>query len=215
MYNRYLSISAQPILDPNYATYVSDYKSAQRFLTDSLGLSDYHKYAGLSLDGSDGTKNVSTILQAPGLDYIQKKDLLQTALSSFMPTYIQDAQSLDTLKQDVTKYGFFSKELFGLLNNEDYVTSIKDSLLSLETIKFSSAMKVFSYLDTFVSGLGNFLNMSTTDVTNKLTAITQRGEQDISVYLNNCYLNPYEVDYDCNLVGDFDRYYTLVQPTES
>jgi len=95
------------------------------------------------------------------------------------------------------------------------VTSIKDSLLSLETIKFSSAMKVFSYLDTFISGLGSFLNMSTIDVTNKLTAITQRGEQDISVYLNNCYLNPYEVDYDCNLVGDFDRYYTLVQPTES
>ena len=127
-----------------------------------------------------------------------------------MTTYTDNKQKLDSLQKDVTKYGFFSQELFGLLENEEYITSIKDSLLSLEMIKFSTAIKVFSYLDTFVASLGNLLNLPPDVVSSKLDVITQRGEKDILVYLNSCYLNPYEVDYDCNLVGDFDRYYTQI-----
>jgi hypothetical protein len=29
------------------------------------------------------------------------------------------------------------------------------------------------------------------------------------VYLNNCYLNPFEIDYDCNTIWDFDMYYNI------
>jgi hypothetical protein len=43
-----------------------------------------------------------------------------------------------------------------------------------------------------------------------MQTLANRGEKDVLVYLNNCYLNPYEMDYDCNLVGDFDRYYKLI-----
>lgn len=83
-------------------------------------------------------------------------------------------------------------------------------MLSLEIIKFSSAIKVFGYLDTFVSSLANSLNITTSQVETDMQTLAKRGEKDILVYLNNCYLNPYEIDYDCNLVGDFDRYYALV-----
>jgi hypothetical protein len=82
-------------------------------------------------------------------------------------------------------------------------------------IKFSSAMKVFSYLESFVSGLGNILGTPASQVASKMTQLTQRREKDILIYLNNCYLNPYEVDYDCNLVGDFDRYYKAIDTTQS
>ena len=97
-----------------------------------------------------------------------------------------------------------------MLQNQDYATSIKQYLLSLEIIKFSSAIKVFGYLDTFVSSLANTLTQPAPQVEAKMQTLSDRGEKDILVYLNNCYLNPYEVDYDCNLVGDFDRYYTLI-----
>jgi hypothetical protein len=213
LYNRYLSISAQPIVNPN--AYMQSYKTTERFIADNLGLSDYQKYTNLNLAAVDGATQVDTVLQASKLNFIQKKDLIQNALNTFMPILVTDKQNLENLKQDVTQYGFFSKELFDLLQNEEYVTSIKDSLLSLETIKFSSAMKVFSYLDTFISSIAKNMNISTGVVESKMSAITARGEKDISVYLNNCYLNPYEVDYDCNLVGDFDRYYTLIQPDQT
>ena len=97
-----------------------------------------------------------------------------------------------------------------MLENQDYSTSIKKYLLSLEIIKFSSAIKVFGYLETFVSSLSNALSKTPTEVETSMHTLADRGEKDILTYLNNCYLNPYEVDYDCNLVGDFDRYYTLI-----
>jgi hypothetical protein len=215
LYNRYISISAQPIVNPNYAGYIQSYQNTERYIANNLGLSDYQKYTNVGLAGASGTDQVNTILQAPGLNFIQKKDLLQKALNTFMPEFVTDSQNLENLKQDVTQYGFFSKDLFDLLQNEDYVTSIQDSLMSLEIIKFSSAMKVFSYLDTFISSIADALNIPASDVASKMATITARGEKDISVYLNNCYLNPYEVDYDCNMIGDFDRYYTLIQPDQS
>ncbi|MEI8007995.1 MAG: hypothetical protein WCI00_00675 [bacterium] len=144
------------------------------------------------------------------MSYIQKKDILQKALNSFSSVFINNNQNLTTIKEDISKYGFFSQELYDMLQNQDYTTSIKQYLLSLEVIKFSSAIKVFGYLDTFVSSLANTLTLPAPQVEAKMQTLSDRGEKDILAYLNNCYLNPYEVDYDCNLVGDFDRYYTLI-----
>ena len=117
---------------------------------------------------------------------------------------------MTTLKENISKYGFFSEELFYLLEDKSYTTSIKKYLLSLEIIKFSSAIKVFGYLDTFVSSLANALKAPVSTVQTNMDIFAARGEKDILIYLNNCYLNPYEIDYECNLVGDFDRYYALV-----
>ena len=210
VYDKYMYYAAQPVVDSQYQGYIDMYKGIEQTITDQISFSDYPKYRGLSLAGPDAKQNIETIVNASGINYIQKKDLLQESLNQLMDTYIANRQQLDSLKQDVTKYGFFSRELFDLLQNEEYITSVKDSLLSLEMIKFSAAIKVFSYLDTFIASLGNVIGMSSSEVADNMDIITQRGEKDILVYLNSCYLNPYEVDYDCNLVGDFDRYYTQI-----
>jgi hypothetical protein len=177
-------------------------------LRNTLG-SDYAKYTNLGMDTENGNENINSILQTK-FNYVTKKDLIQQALTRFSPTLIANKQKLEDRKQEVTKYGFFSQELYDLLQNEEYMTSIKESLLSLEMIKFSSAIKVFSYLDTFIGTVANVFAIPTTTAAAKMTTLAQRGEKDIALYLNNCYLNPYEIDYDCNLVGDFDRYYTAV-----
>lgn len=144
------------------------------------------------------------------MSYIQKKDILQQAINRFSDDFLVHTETLSTLKEDISKYGFFSEELYNLIESQEYSTSIKKYLLSLEIIKFSSAIKVFSYLDTFVSSLASALKTPTTMVQENIQKFADRGEKDILVYLNNCYLNPYEIDYDCNMVGDFDRYYDLV-----
>jgi len=150
------------------------------------------------------------VINEKSLSYIQKKDILQLALNSFSNIFVANNQKLTTFKEDISKYGFFSEELYNMLENQDYSTSIKKYLLSLEIIKFSSAIKVFSYLDTFVSSLSSALKLPVAQVQEEMNTFADRGEKDILVYLNNCYLNPYEIDYDCNMVGDFDRYYVLV-----
>ncbi len=214
LYNRYLTIASQPVIPAADTTYVNDYQSVQNVLRSTLGMSDYQKYSAMGMDGLNGKANVDAILNS-NFNYVSKKELLQNNLNIFSPVLIANKQKLDDLKQEVTKYGFFSKELFDLLQNEEYVTSIKESLLSLEMIKFSSAIKVFSYLDTFINTVANVLNISPDVAAAKMTTLADRGEKDIALYLNNCYLNPYEVDYDCNLVGDFDRYYTIIQPNDT
>ncbi|MEI7919266.1 MAG: hypothetical protein WCH65_03540 [bacterium] len=210
LYSSYIYFASQAIPDTTYETYISAYKQGQQFVDNLLHLSDYQQYIGLSLVGSGESANIDKVILDKNLSYIQKKDILQQAVNGFSPTFISNSQKLTTLKEDVSKYGFFSEELYDLLENQTYSTSIKKYLLSLEIIKFSSAIKVFGYLDTFVSSLATSLNISTSQVETNMQNLAERGEKDILVYLNNCYLNPYEIDYDCNLVGDFDRYYALV-----
>lgn len=152
------------------------------------------------------------IINDPTINYLQKKEILQQAFTSFATKFVQDQQQLTTVKEEISKYGFFSQEMYDLLNTQNYTTSIKQYLLSLEIIKFSSAVKVFSYLDTFVTNLSSALHESSSVVEDNMHTFAARGEKDILLYLNNCYLNPYEIDYECNLIGDFDRYYTKIHP---
>lgn len=210
LYSRYIYFASQAVPDANYQTYVDTYKKWQIFVDKVLHLSSYQDYSSLSIAGSGEDANIPRILQDKHLSYVQKKDLLQQALNSFSNIFISNSQRLASLKEDISKYGFFSQEIYNLFENQPSSTSIKTYLISLEIIKFSSAIKVFSYLDTFVSSLANILNIPIDQAQNSMQTFVDRWEKDILVYLNNCYLNPYEIDYDCNLVGDFDRYYVLI-----
>lgn len=210
LYSRYIYFASQAVPDVNYQTYIDTYKKGQQFLDKTLNLSNYQQYHALSLIGTWGQANIDAVIADKSLSYIQKKDILQQGLNDFSTVFIENTQKLSTFKESISKYGFFSQELYDLVESQTSSTSIKKYLLSLEIIKFSSAIKVFSYLDTFVSSLANALKAPTALVQEKMQWFADRGEKDILVYLNNCYLNPYEIDYDCNMVGDFDRYYDLV-----
>ncbi len=210
LYSRYIYFASQAVPSATYQNYINIYKQWQTFIDKALNLSNYQQYSSLSIAGSWEEANADKVIMDKSLSYIQKKDILQQALNGFSAIFVANSQKLGTLKEDISKYWFFSEELYNLLENQEYSTSIKKYLLSLEIIKFSSAIKVFSYLDTFVSSLASALKLPAITTQNEMQTFADRGEKDILVYLNNCYLNPYEIDYDCNLVGDFDRYYVLV-----
>jgi hypothetical protein len=134
------------------------------------------------------------------LSYIQKKDIFQNSLDGLSNDIIRNSTSLDSIKKDITRYGFFPKNLSTIFGEDNQGVSIKKSLISLEVVKFSTAIKVFSYLDTFIKGLSNLVNISPEKVQENMQKLYTRGEKDIKIYLNTCYLNPYEVDEDCALV---------------
>lgn len=214
-YSRYMYLAAQPILDPNYEVYVQTYKQGKGMIDKLLHPARYEEYVSFSLLGSGGDEKVNGVINQSKLNFIQKKDILQNALNEFWQSFVQNTQELNDIKENISKYGFFSQDLYYVLEDNSYTTSIKKYLLSLEIIKFSSAIKVFSYLDTFISSLANALNVSSSVIQTNMESFVKRGEKDILVYLNNCYLNPYEIDYDCNMVGDFDRYYRIIEKDQT
>lgn len=81
---------------------------------------------------------------------MQKKDIFQNGLNGIASDMVTNYNTLDTLKKDITKYGFFPKDLLTIFGEDQEDISIKRSLMSLEVVKFSTAIKVFSYLDTFI-----------------------------------------------------------------
>ena len=212
VYTRYVYIAAQAVPDQQYSIYIDTYKKWRQRIADILHLPQYKAYQNISLMGTWAEETMQQIINDPTINYLQKKEILQQAFTSFATKFVQDQQQLTTVKEEISKYGFFSQEMYDLLNTQNYTTSIKQYLLSLEIIKFSSAVKVFSYLDTFVTNLSSALHESSSVVEDNMHTFAARGEKDILLYLNNCYLNPYEIDYECNLIGDFDRYYTKIHP---
>lgn len=206
---QYLTIASQPTVDPVYQPYVWYVKDYQKLRSEYTNLDDYYRLYSTSLVGAAGIGNITSLLNSPRLSYVQKKDIFQNGITALAGDMARQYTALDSLKSEITKNGFFPMDLMSIFGDEKDDVFIKKSLLSLEVIKFSTAIKVFSYLDTFIQGLANLLNMSSDDVKSKMQALDERGDKDIITYLYSCYLNPFEVDENCSFVGDFDAYYSF------
>ncbi len=215
-YSKYLTIASKPVIEPVYQPLVQKYDSYEQKISKYLPFTKYDEYRSLKIFGdSQKEKNLDKILSAQSLHYIHKKNIIQNNIDELTQEIFKEFQNLNTVKQNVTKFGFLSKDIYDILDGKKQMQPIKKSLLSLELIKFSSAMRVFSYLDTFLEWFATIVGGSPQDIGNHIQNLIARGENDIYVYLNNCYLNPFEWDYDCKVIGDFDTYYDLIQNDSS
>lgn len=173
----------------------------------TLGLFDLQKYENLNVDEWVKEK-ITKIIKDLSLNYIQKRDILQSVANK-IGTSILDLKS--KIQQDtnaLNKDWFFPEELVWILKQDNAVGSIQRSLLSLEVVKFSSAIKVFSLMDTFLSSMVSDFGYQQSEIKKILNELIERGENDIQNYLNYCYNNPYE-PVQCNIIWDFDKYYQL------
>jgi len=146
----YLDIASQPKIDPSYQGYIDYAKDYQKLWSEYTNLNDYSLMASTSFLGATATNNVGSVLNSSRLSYLQKKDIFQNGLNGVANDMIANYNALDTLKKDITQYGFFPKDLLSIFPADQEDVSIKSSLMSLEVVKFSAAIKVFSYLDTFI-----------------------------------------------------------------
>ena len=211
-FNWYLQAKSLPNTEtPNeYVQATSDYYNEYGQL---LGLFDLESHRGTDFT-NDGKNKVKSLISANGLNYPQKKDLIQASSSDFGQKTIELKKEIKTITDQLNKDGFFPEELVTILKENNSVSSIQRSLLSLEIVKFSSAMKVFSLMDVFLTSLSNELSMPKSEIKQKLNDLLARGENDVKNYLNYCYNNPYE-PANCSIIGDFDTYYRLSKRKES
>jgi hypothetical protein len=85
--------------------------------------------------------------------------------------------------------------------------SLQKSIVSIESLRFTTALKFFAVLDSFLTQLSSVTSVGKVDLQGELQKFIDRGEKDINNYITSCYLNGYEISSNCNTIGDFSNYY--------
>lgn len=209
IYNSYLQDLKSSVTESKYDKYIKEYGFIKQKMFWYLSDQNVNNIIQIDLANENWIQTLESFLKNPVFTYVKKRDVLQVSLNNLIVSTNSIYMDVAKQKDYVTKYGFFTQELKDLLKDQDSMSNIKRSLLSLENIKFSSAIQVFSYLDTFIDWLSKSLNLEKSGVVIWMQDVISRGEKDIMVYLDNCYLNPFEADYDCNTIWDFDMYYNI------
>ncbi len=173
----------------------------------TLGIFDLQKYENLNVD-EWAKEKITKIIKDLSLNYVQKRDILQSVANKIGTSILDLKWKIQQDTNALNKDWFFPEELVWILKQDNAVGSIQRSLLSLEVVKFSSAIKVFSLMDTFLSSMVSDFGYQQSEIKKILNELIERGENDIQNYLNYCYNNPYE-PVQCNIIWDFDKYYQL------
>jgi len=139
-------------------------------------------------------------------------------LSKYVSDLVRNAQDranyAEDLKQDIAKQWFLPEELEKLLSEDQAIWTIQRSLNALEVIKFSTATKVFSYMNTALNTISEMIRTSWANVETLrelFNRIWTRWEKDISSYVYLCYLNPFETNANCDTIGELDLYYSITK----
>jgi hypothetical protein len=207
-YNIYISQASKVAPDMDKVSYVQKYQTYLDDITSLLGTNHSAEYSALPLTTQkEYTSNFHNIVTTDDISYIQKRDILKEKLAIANTNVANKAREVETIDKNIARYGFLPLEIRNILQNEEAISAIQRSLSSLEIIKFSTALKVFSYMDSVVSIISDSLRIDKDSVFSGLESFANRGEKDVSNYVYMCYLNPFETSTECNTIGDFDLYY--------
>ena len=190
--------------NPDYTNIVQQYKE---YITNFDRLIWYpwiNKYKELATSISN--ENINNTINST-IPFIFKKDILEETVGKVISSILTKNQELQSINKDINKYGFIHPDIMSILDKTKEQIPIMVSLHTLETIKFGTAFKIFSMLDTFLQQTSQTLNISKDTLSDIMTIYTERGEKDIANYLSMCYLNPYEQLPNCDTIKDFDNYF--------
>lgn len=179
----------------------------KNFITPQI--EKFHNSPTINLVWWDWASQIAELINSD-LNYIQKKERIKKWIKELSTNIIWNYTELNNLKKDITKYWYFPKSLWNIISESEPITSIQSSLTALEAIKFSSAISVFSNLDTFIESISKSTWIEKDEIKSTIKKITSRWESDINLYIKNCYLNPFETEYECNYIWDFNTYYNII-----
>lgn len=209
-YDKYINLLLQPTITSAQRQYTIKYNDNLQKIKDYINPSS-ETINQIDLSSPSSYDDLSSYITNQDYSFIEKKDKINAAISAYSRSINIEKNTLDDAKQNIAKYGYIPVEVDNILWDDKKITTIENSLLSLETIKFASAINVFSYLDTFLNSLAKTLYMDKEDIQQEMRNITKDWEKNINLYIKKCYLNPFEYDYSCNVIGDFDRYYSIAK----
>lgn len=152
-------------------------------------------------------ENLNKIIKST-IPFIFKRDILEEAVSKIIKSILEKNNILQSINKDINKYWFIHPDVMSILEKNKEQIPIMVSLHTLETIKFWTALKIFSMLDTFLQQASSSLWISKNELADTMTKYTERWEKDIANYLSTCYLNPYERLPNCDQVNDFNNYFS-------
>jgi len=211
-FNLYIKEASTPTPDSKRISYVEKFKGRYRKVRDMVWMENNH--IAPNVWEEDEAQKVNEIINATDIDYIDKKDLLSKYASDLVRHTEDRATYAEELKQDVAKQWFLPEELEGLLSEDQAIDTIQRSLNALEVIKFSTATKVFSYMNTALATVSEMMRIWWASIENLhdlFVQLNSRWEKDISSYVYMCYLNPFEINANCDAVWDLDLYYSLAK----
>ncbi len=203
-YYTYLRYATKPSPTESNTNYVQTMRDLRTKINPYIAIDH-------TVDYQDATiiKDFHTIFDAEDIGYIDKKYLLNEKMQSFVQTLQAEKNIYENNQNNITKYAYLPKEIANIVGEDDTINSIGDSLFALESIKFSSAVSVFMHLDSFIKNLSKSVGMSSAAIKEHIAYVNEKWGKDINLYIQKCYLNPFETNYDCNVIGDYDRYSRL------
>ena len=192
---------------------------AQTYISAMTWLDTYLGYPGIqalntSLTGVV-TEDTFRHLQDASVPYVFKKDLSDSQMFALSSSLIRQSKTLRDTQTEIAKYGFLDPEIMVLLQTDQNPIPIITSLHTIETIKFGTALKMFSLLDTFIQQTSRLVDTSKENLMTVIAHYLERGEKDTARYLTTCYLNPYETLPDCKQIGDFANYFRFEEKNTS
>ena len=211
-FNNYITWASQTTADFDKQEYVNKYKPRLEKVKWRFWMNNKVNYENqLPIVNSPiALQRTNDIINATDIDYIEKKDLLTKYASDIVRNAQDRAIYVDSLKQEIAKQWFLPDELNKLLTDDGAIDTIQRSLNALEVIKFSTATRVFSYMNTALTTIAEMMRISGSSVESLKQLFQQlwsRWEKDITAYVYMCYLNPFETNADCDTIWDLDLYY--------
>ncbi len=214
-YNSYVYTKLYDTLSNKLPTQpiVAKYENYEKQINNFLHIYNFEKYEALPTKWKQAINTINQIIQATDLNYIHKWKLLTKVFQDLTNQTISIQNQIEQTKANITQYWFSPKEINWLLENKDWEwISLQRSLLSLEVIKFTTAMKVFGLLQTFLEQFSKYYWIDTIWLRKQMAFYSSRSEVDIERYLQDCYLNPFEDLKTCSFIWDFDNYYKYFEP---
>jgi len=108
------------------------------------------------------------------LSFVDKKYIIQRELSTVTQQYNKNTQEVENIQRDIAQYGYLPQDVANIFQESNMQVSLQRGLVALEAIKFTTAIKVFSYLDTFVVGLADYLSVSPEYVRDQMQKMSSR-----------------------------------------
>lgn len=210
LYNKYISATVDSTIENQ--TLVEKMKTITKTISEHTNINDYALYSketNIMINDKADTKT-KEIVQSKKLNYLHKKDILEKNMETLVDQTIKNAQKIDKIKKEIIKYGFIPKQLYDTVETKQWTNGIKKRIALMENIRFITAFKTFSYMESFIEGLANNMNKDISTVEAQIKKAVIDAEKDLVIYTNTCFLNPYELTNNCNVVWDFDNYYKII-----
>ena len=210
-FSGYIKEASQVKVDPDRQEYLQKYKEKFQRVKSKIWMKN--SYVAPVVWSDQEQSAVDEIINATDIDFIEKKDLLSNYAADLMRRTNDRADYAENLKQEIARQLFLPEELEWLLSKDQAIDTIQRSLNALEVIKFSTATKVFSYMNTALATIAEMIRVGWANVESLhdlFVKLSSRWEKDISSYVYMCYLNPFEVDANCDAIWDLDLYYNII-----